>query len=94
VRNLRAHIRRINRMLTVRKLPVAVTVAKEIGYALCEIARRAAIAGANSFTSRRDLVRRFMTRGSSQQSRTMPFNACYQRSPGTRMRVASYVRGD
>jgi DNA-binding winged helix-turn-helix (wHTH) protein len=37
-RALRAHVGRINRMLTARKPPVFVTVAREIGYALCELA--------------------------------------------------------
>jgi len=36
---LRAQVGRINKMLVARKIPLAVTVAKGIGYALCEIAR-------------------------------------------------------
>jgi DNA-binding winged helix-turn-helix (wHTH) protein len=36
---LRVHIVRINSMLATRKIPLAVTAARGIGYALCEIVR-------------------------------------------------------
>jgi hypothetical protein len=39
MRNLQTHAIRINGRLAARRLPLAVAVVREVGYALCEIAR-------------------------------------------------------